>query len=90
MESLTRTSVTACVASSARSNPMHTFPIGPYRFHHNGDFSGDVIISDGEHELKIPCLALMGFATEVIRSKQIAKIEDKLPSDILGFDINTL
>ena len=59
---------------------MHTFHSqDKYNFHHNGDFSGDVIITkdnDTNFEVEISSQALLEYARYAIESVLTEKIED--------------
>ncbi len=60
---------------------MHTFHSqDKYNFHHNGDFSGDVIITkdNSAFEVEISSQALLEYARYVIESVLTEKIEDIL------------
>lgn len=59
---------------------MHTFHSqDKYNFHHNGDFSGDVIITkdnDADFKVEISSQAILEYARYVIDSILTEKIED--------------
>lgn len=57
---------------------MHTFSASNgYRFHHNGDFSGDVIITHkNDDEIEIDGKALIEYAHFIIQSLFEDKIDE--------------
>ena len=71
---------------------MHTFP-GRWtrsRIHHNGDYSGEAIVTDGTSEVTVPCDLLLSFAAEFVRTKKIAELEQMEAAQLLGVDKLTL
>lgn len=56
---------------------MHTFEASAVRFHHNGDFSGDVIICEEAtgNEFRVPFEDMKKFVAEYVRCEKIARIE---------------
>ena len=58
---------------------MHTTKINQTLFHHNGDYSGGIIIqrfdNDIETSITIPTEDIIKFVGEMIRSEMISKLE---------------
>ena len=58
---------------------MHTTKINQTLFHHNGDYSGEIIIqrfdNDIETSIMIPTEDIIKFVGEMIRSEMISKLE---------------
>ena len=74
---------------------MHTFESrrlrnSGIRIHHNGDFSGDAIVSRDASpkniEVMVPCSLLLEFAAEFVRAKKIAELEQMDAAQLLGVD----
>ncbi len=78
---------------------MHTTTIGEYRFHHNGDYSGDVRIivpadkvdhidwpipGDGTFEIVIPFEVLGEFVAESVADARIGRLEQLEWYEVLG------
>ena len=67
---------------------MHTITINQTTFNHNGDYSGDVVISRNGDQLWVPFDDLKGFVADYVRRVQQAKAENaigKLSDDaVLG------
>lgn len=68
---------------------MHTFEWGrepeSWYFHHEGDFTGEVIVANVRGEgARIPCAALIAFAAEFIRCKKIQELESASDREIFG------
>jgi hypothetical protein len=71
---------------------MHSMTFGPYYVHFNGDFSGDVIITDHiatedgskRRELaKLPYWLLEEIVAEKVRRQRIAALESATRGDII-------
>ena len=58
---------------------MHTTKINQTLFHHNGDYSGEIIIerfdNNIETSITIPTEDIIKFVGEMIRSEMISKLE---------------
>jgi hypothetical protein len=56
------------------------------RFHHNGDFSGDVTIVDKETkvELDVPFEDLKALVAKYVRSERISKLDQSDDNTTLG------
>ena len=70
---------------------MHTMEMkSGVRFHHNGDFSGEVYIvapnvdNDEIGEVKVDFKDIKAFVAEYIRNQMIEKIEQAKPDEILA------
>jgi hypothetical protein len=74
---------------------MHTFTSRStnVKFHHNGDYSGEVLIAipgrsarlhDGHVEVGVPVEALLEFAAEYIRDQSISTLETATTAQLLG------
>ena len=65
---------------------MHTFQGGyGITFHHNGDFSGDVIVNKADGStMMIPFEAMKNLVVEYIRQCYIATIEYATPDELLA------
>lgn len=65
---------------------MHTTKIGVFRFHHNGDYSGDVVIAREPlkaggtvvnfAEMLVPFSMLVEFVGKSLKSSMIRAVED--------------
>ena len=56
-------------------------------FHHNGDFSGDVIINSDGKETKIPAKAILELVAYCyVLSKKIGKLENMSYEELLTAD----
>ena len=68
---------------------MHTTQVGDITFHHNGDYSGDVIIDAKEHNgrkgrmVDVPFAALLQLVAEKLRMEMISAIEQMEPFELL-------
>ena len=79
---------------------MHTFNTQHnVRFHHNGDFSGDVrIVKDGVHSgdgsdavsrsyaMEIPMSVIVALVAELVRRDRIRRLETMSDNELLGID----
>lgn len=65
---------------------MHTTESTRFRFHHNGDFSGDVIAVDKATnvETHIPFTDIKTLVAEQVRRERIARLEDASDDEILS------
>lgn len=67
---------------------MHMFKSQDVTFYHHGDFSGDVIISQGhaitEEEITVPFEALKALVAEYVRRKAISYYESASPDQLLS------
>lgn len=61
-----------------------TYSVGITTFIFNSDFSGDVVIRDGDRELNVPVTDLVGFVAEYVRRTKISQLEDASDADVLG------
>jgi len=70
---------------------MHTFKRGGVRIHHNGDFSGDAIVSADASpqniEITLPCSVLLAFAAHAVRCKKIEVLENASDAQLLGIEL---
>lgn len=63
---------------------MHTTVYKDTRFHHNGDFSGDIrIVRDGR-EMEVPFKDILALVARFVRDERIAVLEQATPREILG------
>ncbi len=76
---------------------MHTTTIDEHRFNHNGDYSGDVLISgavveidgyDGSTTVTIPFEVLAEFVAEAVRNQRTSRLEQLEWRDLLGLRRN--
>lgn len=65
---------------------MHTLECDLTRFHHNGDFSGDVIIHRKEFgdEFTVPFSDLKALVATYVRNARIAALEYADDDDVLS------
>lgn len=65
---------------------MHSFTTkNGTRFHHNGDYSGDVIIdARGFSDITLPCVDLLEFTANYVRQKRISQLENASLEEILN------
>lgn len=54
---------------------MHTFRGEAVNIHHNGDYSGNIIISIDGMSIEIPCEDIFNFVAEYVIQKRIADTE---------------
>jgi hypothetical protein len=58
---------------------MHTTELlNGWRVHHHGDFSGNVIFSNGKKELEIPFDSVKELVAVYVRERKQEQLEDKL------------
>lgn len=64
---------------------MHTTSCGDYNFHHNGDYSGEIVISHKPtgNEFEIPFETLIFFMAEWKRQELSRHLDLKTSKDIL-------
>lgn len=72
---------------------MHSMTLGPYYVHFNGDFSGDVIVTDSvaqedgstrRRELaKLPYWLLEEIVAEKVRRERISTLENASRGDLI-------
>ncbi len=63
---------------------MHTSRIGGTVFHHNGDYSGEVVITTADaSKLSVAFEDLKGFVAQYLREQAIERIEQKRDDDVL-------
>ena len=56
---------------------MHTTVIKETRFHHNSDFSGDIIITrSGEESIEVPFEDLVEIVAKMEYNKEIERLEN--------------
>jgi len=70
---------------------MHTFtPCGSnvdqVLIHHNGDYSGDVIVRTEKGEVTLPAWVLIEFVAEYVRGRKISAVEDMSVDQLLGVE----
>ena len=66
---------------------MHTFEGRTCRIHHNGDYSGAVIIAKAKEpsgEVEVDVADLVTFIANMVAYLRVCKIEDSQPEEILG------
>ena len=72
---------------------MHTTTIDEITFHHNGDYSGDVLINgaeveidgyDGSTTVTMPFEVLAEFVAEAVRAQRTARLEQLEWYQVLG------
>lgn len=69
---------------------MHTTVYGNTVFHHNGDYSGDLIIKNvdqPQNEIRIPVIDVINFVGDIVRSQQISKLEQMNGAEVLSIDL---
>ena len=64
---------------------MHTKEFDDYIITHNGDYSGDAIITNKntDDRFEIPCSILFDFTGEYIRDKMISELESEAGITVL-------
>lgn len=64
---------------------MHSFDFGEYTIHHNGDFSGEVIVDHNEQTIaKLPFVVMLAVVGQKVKQDRIAKLENTEPCDIIA------
>lgn len=65
---------------------MHSYQGKRVVIHHNGDYSGDVIIGKrGEiREFEVPFEDILGLVAEYVRSRKMAQLEDVESGELFG------
>lgn len=64
---------------------MHSFDFGEYTIHHNGDFSGDVIVDRNDETVaKVPFVVMLAAVGEKVKQDRIAKLENTDRCDIIA------
>lgn len=64
---------------------MHTTEIDDAVFNHNGDYSGNVRITDENGNVcEVSFDALKGFVAEYVRQEKISKLENAWYDEVLG------
>ena len=68
---------------------MHTMQIRYWLAHHDGDFSGDVILSEpaSKRQLTVPFAVLAEIVAEAVRRHRIEELEQSDASTLLGLRI---
>ncbi len=64
---------------------MHTTEGEKFRFHHNGDFSGDVVIVNNETDehIRVPMSDLLSLVAKYVRQRRIEELESASDEEIL-------
>lgn len=63
---------------------MHTTEFDGVNFHHDGDFTGEVVIHDGRGwVVKVPAAAIKAFVAAWKRQVMISAIEDMTDDDAI-------
>lgn len=64
---------------------MHvTFGPGDTLFHHNGDFSGNVIIENDDDRIEIPFVDILELVGRYYRDKKFSEIEQMTGTEYLN------
>lgn len=64
---------------------MHSFDFGEYTVHHNGDFSGDVIVDHKDQTIaKLPFTVMLAVVGAKVKQDRISKLENTDPLDIIA------
>lgn len=64
---------------------MHSYQGKECKIHHNGDYSGDVVITrDGAAHLEVPFEDLLGLVAEYVRSRKLSQLEDADTEELFG------
>lgn len=62
---------------------MHTFKFGKEIINYNSDYSGNVIINNGEESIEVSAEILFAFTADMIRNKKINELENATTDEIL-------
>jgi hypothetical protein len=65
----------------------HTLEYGQFALHHDGDFQGDVVITDDKGDsMKVPAKLIRRFVAAQVRADKISNLEQMSDDQVLGLE----